>query len=111
MKVFDAGSTGVIGRSLLPLLVKSGHQVLALVRISQKSRDVEAFGVKPIVVDALDREKLLAAIRKAKPEVIIHQLTALSGATGNFKRFDEEFALTNRFRTEVTDTLLVAWFR
>ncbi len=60
MKVFVAGSTGVIGRSFLPLLVKSRHQVAALVRIPQKSWDVEALGVKPIVTDALDREVLLA---------------------------------------------------
>ncbi len=39
--------------------------------------------------------------------MIIHQLTALSGV-GNFRKFDQEFALTNRFRTEVTDTLLAA---
>ncbi|HCU12936.1 MAG TPA: dehydrogenase, partial [Gemmatimonadetes bacterium] len=43
----------------------------------------------------------------AEPDVIIHQLTALS-AVGNFRKFDQEFALTNRFRTEVTDTLLAA---
>lgn len=28
--------------------------------------------------------------------------------SGNFKRVDQEFALTNRFRTEVTDTMLAA---
>jgi nucleoside-diphosphate-sugar epimerase len=39
--------------------------------------------------------------------VIIHQLSALSGV-GNLRKFDQEFALTNRFRTEVTDTLLAA---
>jgi nucleoside-diphosphate-sugar epimerase len=37
--------------------------------------------------------------------VIVHQLTALSRA-GDFRKFDDEFALTNCFRTEVTDTLL-----
>jgi hypothetical protein len=53
------------------------------------------------------KEELTAAIRRAEPEVIIHQLTALAGV-GNFKKLDEEFALTNRFRTEVTDTMLAA---
>jgi nucleoside-diphosphate-sugar epimerase len=69
---------------------------------------VEALGAKAAVADALDKDELTAAIRKAEPEVIMHQLSALAGATGNFKRFDQEFALTNRFRTEVTDTLLAA---
>jgi nucleoside-diphosphate-sugar epimerase len=57
--------------------------------------------------DALNKDDLIAAITRAEPEVIIHQLTALAGV-GNFKRFDEEFALTNRFRTEVTNTMLAA---
>ena len=60
-----------------------------------------------IVADALDKDELTAAIRRAEPEVIIHQLTALTGV-GNFKKLDDEFALTNRFRTEVTDTMLAA---
>jgi nucleoside-diphosphate-sugar epimerase len=69
---------------------------------------VEALGAKAIVADALDKEALTTAIRKAEPEVIVHQLTALAGISGNFKKVDEEFALTNRFRTEVTDTMLTA---
>jgi hypothetical protein len=48
--------TRPIGRSLLPLFVKNGHQVVALVRIPQKVRDVEALGAKPIVADALEEE-------------------------------------------------------
>lgn len=108
MKTFIAGSTGAIGQSLVPYLIEKGHEVVALVRTPQKGKLVEALGAKVAVADALDKEELTAAIRRAQPEVIIHQLTALAGATGNFKRFDEEFALTNRFRTEVTDTLLAA---
>jgi hypothetical protein len=64
-------------------------------------------GAQAALADALDDQVLIAAVRKAEPEVIIHQLTALTGA-GNVKKFDEEFALTNRFRTEVTDALLAA---
>lgn len=67
-----------------------------------------ALGAKAVVADALDKEALTAAVRKAEPEVIVHQLTALAGISGNFKKLDEEFALTNRFRTEVTDNLLTA---
>jgi nucleoside-diphosphate-sugar epimerase len=68
---------------------------------------LEDSGVSAIVVDPFDKQRLTAAVRRAEPEVIIHQLTALSGV-GNFRKFDQEFALTNRFRTEVTDTLLAA---
>lgn len=108
MKVFVAGGTGAIGRSLLPHLVDSGHHVAALVRTPQRVRQVEALGAEALVADALEKDELIAAVRKAEPEIIIHQLTALAGVSGNFKRFDEEFALTNRFRTEVTGSLLSA---
>src|SRR5688572_27649076 len=104
MNVFVAGGTGAIGKSLVPHLLETGHEVVALARTSQKARELQMLGASVAVADALDHEALTAAIRKAEPEVIIHQLTALTGV-GNFKRLDEEFVLTNRFRTEVTDTM------
>ncbi len=107
MRVFLAGGTGAIGKSLVPLLLESGHEVVALSRTSQKAKGLEALGAKVAVADALDRDALTAAIRRAEPEVLIHQLTALTGVA-NFKKLDEEFALTNRLRTEVTDTMLAA---
>jgi len=107
MRVFVAGSTGTLGRFLVPHLVESGHDVVALVRAAQKVKSVEAMGAKVALADAFDSDELTTAIRQAEPEVIIHQLTALTSA-GNFKRFDEEFALTNRLRTEATDTMLSA---
>jgi nucleoside-diphosphate-sugar epimerase len=107
MKVFVAGSTGAIGRVLVPQLIENGHEVVALVRNDRKAKTLLAGGAKVVLADALNKEELTAVIRKAEPEVIIHQLTALAHA-GNFKKLDDEFVLTNRFRTEVTDTLLAA---
>jgi len=107
MKVFVAGSTGAIGRILVPQLIENGHEVVALVRTDRKAEALLAIGAKVVVADALNKEELTGVIRKAEPEVIIHQLTALTHA-GNFKKLDDEFVLTNRFRTEVTDTLLAA---
>lgn len=107
MRVFVAGSTGAVGKNLVPFLLKSGHQVVALSRASQKAKELEALGAKVAVADAFDKYGLTAAIKQAQPEVIIHQLTALVGVA-NFKKLDEEFTLTNRLRTEVTDTLLAA---
>jgi 2-alkyl-3-oxoalkanoate reductase len=106
MRLFVAGGTGAIG-TLVPLLVESAHEVVALVRTPQKGNELEARGAKAVVGDALDKEALTAAIRKAEPEVIVHQLTALTGVA-NFKKLDEEFALTNRLRTEATETMLAA---
>jgi nucleoside-diphosphate-sugar epimerase len=107
MRVFVAGSTGAVGRSLVPHLIEMGHDVVALVRVPHKGKELAALGAGAVVADALNKEELTEAIRRAEPEVIIHQLTALAGV-GNFKKLDDEFALTNRFRTEVTDTMLAA---
>lgn len=107
MKVFVTGGTGAIGRFLLPQLIEHGHQVVALTRSPAKAELIERTGVSAVIADPLDKQQLTAAVRRAEPEVIIHQLTALS-SVGNFRKLDQDFALTNRFRTEVTDTLLAA---
>lgn len=108
MRVFVAGSTGAIGKRLVPLLQESGHEVIALSRTAHKAEDLEALGAKVAIADAFDSDLLTATIKRAEPEVIIHELTALGGGVGNFKHLDEQFALTNRLRTEVTDTMLAA---
>jgi nucleoside-diphosphate-sugar epimerase len=107
MKIFVTGGTGAIGKFLLPLLLDNKHEVVALTRSVIKAAQLEDAGITAVIGDPLDKQKLTAAVRAAEPDVIIHQLTSLTGA-GNFRKFDQEFALTNRFRTEVTETLLVA---
>src|SRR5215475_7235953 len=107
MRVFVAGGTGAVGKFLVPHLIQNGYEVVALVRDAQKAKALEAIGAKVALGDAINKEELTAAIKRAEPEVIIHQLSALLGA-GNFKKFDEEFALTNRFRTQVMETMLAA---
>jgi nucleoside-diphosphate-sugar epimerase len=107
MKVFVTGGTGAIGKFLLPELLEHGHEVVALTRSPVKAELLDRMGVTAVIADPLDKQQLTAAVRRAEPEVIIHQLTALS-EVGNFRKLDQEFALTNRFRTEVTDTLLAA---
>lgn len=104
MSVFVAGGTGVVGKNLVPLLLKSAHEMIALARTPQKAKEVESLGAKAVVVaDGLDRDALIGVIRRAQPEVIIHQLTALTGVT-SFKKLDDEFAPTNRLRAEGTET-------
>src|SRR3954471_19163653 len=107
MKIFVTGGTGAIGRFLIPQLLENRHEVVALTRLANKAVLLENMGATAAIADPLDKQQLTAAVRMAKPEVIIHQLSALTGA-GNFRKFDQEFALTNRFRTEVTDNLLAA---
>jgi nucleoside-diphosphate-sugar epimerase len=64
-------------------------------------------GAVPVVADALDPEQVAVAVNGARPEVIVHELTSIP-STLNLRRFDRDFALTNRLRTEGTDHLLSA---
>ena len=107
MRIFVAGATGALGRRLVPLLLADGHQVTAMTRRPDKAAGLRAAGADPVVADALDRDAVLRAVVAARPEVVVHQLTALAGTT-SMRRFDREFALTNRLRTEGTDHLLAA---
>jgi nucleoside-diphosphate-sugar epimerase len=107
MKVLVAGATGAIGQQLLPLLRAHGHQVAGLARSARSQQEVARLGATPILADALDARSVLEAVEQARPDVIIHQLTALSGSV-DLRHFDRTFALTNRLRTEGTDHLLAA---
>jgi nucleoside-diphosphate-sugar epimerase len=107
MKIFLTGATGAVGRRLVPLLVDDGHQVVATTRTPTKMDQLRAAGAEPVVVDGLDRDAVMKAVLSARPDVVVHQMTALAGMR-NLRRFDDEFALTNRLRTEGTDHLLAA---
>jgi 2-alkyl-3-oxoalkanoate reductase len=107
MRIFLAGATGAIGKPLLPMLISAGHTVIATTQHKDKMISIHSAGAIPMLVDALNKEQALAAVREARPEIVIHQLTAIP-ANLNLRHFDEGFALTNRLRTEATDYLLAA---
>jgi nucleoside-diphosphate-sugar epimerase len=107
MRIFVAGGSGAVGRRLIPVLVERGHAVVALTRHPAKVAELEALGASPAVADALDPAAVTAAVVQARPEVVIHELTALKGMR-DFRHLDRSFAATNRLRTEGTDNLLVA---
>lgn len=107
MRVFVAGATGALGKQLVPQLVAAGHDVVGMTRSEGKRDAVRALGAKPVVADALDPEQVGRAVSEAAPEVIVHQLTALS-ANLSIRNIDRTFAATNRLRTEGTDHLLSA---
>jgi nucleoside-diphosphate-sugar epimerase len=107
MQIFLAGATGVVGKHLIPLLRGAGHVVVGTTRSPEKAEHLTAQGVQPEIVDALDREATVRAVIRARPDAIVHQLTAIP-ANMNLRRFDREFASTNRLRTAGTDNLLAA---
>src|SRR5687768_5174335 len=112
MKVFLAGATGVLGRALVPQLVARGHEVVGMTRSESKQEVVRSLGARPVVADALDPDAVAAAVASAEPEVIVHQLTALSEpmSARDMRHPDRSFAtiMTNRLRTQGTDHLLAA---
>src|SRR5262249_6427158 len=77
MKIFLAGATGAIGKRLVPLLLNARHHVVGTTRSTTKADGLRAGGVQPVVVDVFDARALSAAVLKAHPDIIIHQLTDL----------------------------------
>ncbi|MGZ4166752.1 MAG: NAD-dependent epimerase/dehydratase family protein [Solirubrobacteraceae bacterium] len=103
MRVLVAGATGAIGRQLLPLLEAVDHEPIALVHRTP----VEVPNGHVVTADALDREALTTAVSEFEPEAVINLLTAIPHRP-NPRKFEREFATTNRLRIEGTANLAVA---
>jgi nucleoside-diphosphate-sugar epimerase len=108
MRVFIAGATGAVGSHLVPLLVAAGNEVVGTSRSEARLGELERAGATGVVMDGLDAASVRTAVLDARPEVIVHQLTALGGEAADLKHFDEAFAATNALRTRGTDNLLAA---
>jgi 2-alkyl-3-oxoalkanoate reductase len=107
MEVFVAGGLGAVGRRLVPMLVEAGHQVAATTTAAERKRALFDLGATPFVMDGLDRAGVLAAVARAEPEVVVHEMTDLVDAV-DLKHFDRVFANTNRLRIEGTEHLIEA---
>jgi nucleoside-diphosphate-sugar epimerase len=105
LRIFLAGATGALGRHLVPMLVERGHHVTGTTR--SRVDELRALGAEPVVLDPFDARAVRDAVVAARPDVVVHQLTALAGL-GMGRNFDRAFALTNRLRTEGTDNLIAA---
>jgi nucleoside-diphosphate-sugar epimerase len=109
MRVFVAGATGAIGKQLVPRLVAAGHEVHGTTRSESKQAMLHELGAVPVVADALDPDQVAEAVGRARPDVIVHQLTALGSIDSlNPRHLERAVAPTNRLRTEGTDHLLSA---
>jgi nucleoside-diphosphate-sugar epimerase len=111
MRVFVAGGSGVLGRRLVPQMVARGHQVTATTTSAAKLGLLERLGAEAVVMDGLDAVSVGEAVAAARPDAIVHQMTAISMAHAgkpDIKHPDRWFATTNRLRTEGTDHLLAA---
>ncbi|GED15831.1 NAD-dependent epimerase/dehydratase family protein [Aneurinibacillus migulanus] len=99
MKIVVAGASGVIGRALVPLLVKEGHEVVGLTRNRHYAAELSSKGVQSVILDVFDREAVFSVLRETKPDTVIHQLTSLSA---------RDFAEHARIRKEGTRNLVDA---
>src|SRR3954452_1389028 len=107
-RVLIAGATGQIGELLTPALVAAGDEVFGLARSEPSAEKVRELGAIPVMGDALDGDAVMAAVAEARPEVIVHQLTAIPRSGVNPRKFAAAFAPTNRLRREGTRNLVEA---
>ncbi len=107
MKVFLAGASGAIGRRLTPLLLAAGHAVTGTTRSSGKAKELSARGVEPAIVDVFDRSALHDAVVRARPDIVIHQLTDLPQVLDPAK-LREALMRNSRLRIEGTANLAAA---
>jgi nucleoside-diphosphate-sugar epimerase len=105
VNVFIAGGSGTIGLPLARTLRAAGHQVTTLTRSASRRDELRALGVSVAVADALDRDALIAAVSKAQPTHVVHQLTAIPKQG---VRRASDLDATNRLRIEGTRNLLEA---
>jgi nucleoside-diphosphate-sugar epimerase len=99
MRIFVAGATGVIGRRLVPRLAGQGHAVTGLVRRASDANWLRGLGAEAVLGDVFDRDGLLLAVRRARPDVVMHQLTDLR---------DRDFGANSGIRTTGTRYLMDA---
>ena len=106
MRVFVAGASGALGRPLVPKLVAAGHEVTGMTRSDSKAEAIRRAGARAAVVDVFDADALRGAVEEARPDVIVHELTALPDRIDYRK--EDTYAATNRVRTEGTRNLIAA---
>jgi nucleoside-diphosphate-sugar epimerase len=85
-----AGATGAIGRRLVPRLA-AGHEVHGMTHSEAKQAMLGELGAVPVVADTPAPEQVAEAVGRARPEVIVHQLTAIGSV--DLRHMDRDFAL------------------
>ncbi|MGV9307601.1 NAD-dependent epimerase/dehydratase family protein [Nonomuraea sp. NPDC003727] len=103
MKIVLAGANGAVGRQLVPLLLEAGHEVVGTSRSDAGVAAIRAAGADAVRLDVLDRESTLATLAAARPDAVIHQLTALGE-----RRFDQNARIRREGTRNLVDGALKA---
>jgi nucleoside-diphosphate-sugar epimerase len=88
------------------MLLARGHTIVGMTRSPSRAAWLEQVGAGACVCDVYDAERLRAAVADARPDVLIHQLTALPQRY-DVRRRDVTHA-TDRIRREGTANLIAA---
>ena len=87
MRVFVVGASGAIGEPLITELLKRGHSVVGMTTNETRARNLERQGAEASIVNAFDSEAVETALRRAKPEVVIDELTSLPKELGDMPKY------------------------
>src|SRR5258708_20323462 len=77
MNVLVAGATGAIGRPLISALVSARHNVFGMTSSKLGLQTLKEDGAEGLLASALYAQAVDAAIKRARPEVVIDELTSL----------------------------------
>ena len=92
---------------MTPLLVTAGHDVTGTTRSADKAAALKEQGAQAVVVDVFDRSALRDVVVRARPDVVIHQLTDLPQVFDPERR-GEALRRNARLRIEGTANLVAA---
>jgi nucleoside-diphosphate-sugar epimerase len=69
MRIFLTGATGYVGSAVMDALLRSGHEVTALVRDPEKGERISRRGVKPLIGE-LSKPASYAAVAEAADSIV-----------------------------------------
>jgi nucleoside-diphosphate-sugar epimerase len=75
MRIFVAGATGVMGRRVVPSLVRAGHRVTAIGRSEGAREELERAGARPVALDLFNASAVREAV--ADHDVVINLATSI----------------------------------
>ncbi len=104
MRIFLTGATGVVGRRVVPSLVKAGYSVTAIGRNPKAREELARLGTRPIELDLFDA----AAVREAVAghDAVINVATSIPPLSRIFLR--SAWRATDRIRSRASANLVDA---
>lgn len=108
MRVVVVGSTGVLGRYVIPHLLERNHRVRAVVRDESRAKLLRHMGAEVVLGDILDAASMISAT--ADSDAVLHIATVIvqAATTIALPRDPREWHQNDRVRREGTTNLLRA---